>query len=535
MERKHVETASELISESKLPGRVILYGAGWAGKSIYEYLRNKKVPVTAFAVTEQTGNREIEGLPVHSIDKLLKRYRQEELRIFLTVTELNQKVLEEELSKRNIDSYVVISDSILYEITRENQATAAEKAEQAKNVSNTSNTQKTVGYLTPGYLNTDYAERRLIMDKIKDVSYVVIPKETARIEDLMDIEDAEDIKDDVSQQGKRNDGVKRRRELAEACYCPDRYVPEVGMIHTFNMVCSTSLPWCASFETTIPRMSVQTDAEETYFRKLLSGMMQQNCRALYALSQSAYDIQKFSLGAWLSEEEKAILMEKTQVLHPPQSVLITEERLRKKQTLQKIHFLFIGRGFFFKGGREVVDVLTEFEDRYDFELTLISSLQYNDYFTKTSYEEMVKYRKQILEKQWIHFYESLPNEMVLEKCKEAMVGLLPSFGDTYGYVVLEMQAAGCPVVTTNIRAFPEINPEECGWTCQLPTDELGFCEAEDLEELSGQLKEELRRCFQEIFEHPETIYEKGRKSLERIRNMHDPQKYQKELRKILFS
>ena len=166
MERKHVETASELISESKLPGRVILYGAGWAGKSIYEYLRNKKVPVTAFAVTEQTGNREIEGLPVHSIDKLLKRYRQEELRIFLTVTELNQKVLEEELSKRNIDSYVVISDSILYEITRENQATAAEKAEQAKNVSNTSNTQKTVGYLTPGYLNTDYAERRLIMDKI---------------------------------------------------------------------------------------------------------------------------------------------------------------------------------------------------------------------------------------------------------------------------------------------------------------------------------------------------------------------------------
>lgn len=41
-------------------------------------------------------------------------------------------------------------------------------------------------------------------------------------------------------------------------------------------------------------------------------------------------------------------------------------------------------------------------------------------------------------------------------------------------------------------------------------------------------------CFQDIFEHPEMIKKKGSKSLERIRRMHDPKEYQKELAKNLF-
>lgn len=224
-------------------------------------------------------------------------------------------------------------------------------------------------------------------------------------------------------------------------------------------------------------------------------------------------------------------MNKTKVLHPPQNILITEEEFRKKQNAQEIHFLFIGRDFFIKGGREMLEVLAEFEGKYCFDLTLISSLQYGDYFTKTSYEEMCRCKRIIQEKPWIHYYESLPNEEVLAKCKDATVGLLPSLADTYGYAVLEMQAAGCPVITTNVRAFPETNNEECGWICRLPVDELGICMEQDAEIWSEILRKELRRCFQEIFDAPEKVCEKGMKALERIRRMHDPYKYQKELRK----
>lgn len=160
-------------------------------------------------------------------------------------------------------------------------------------------------------------------------------------------------------------------------------------------------------------------------------------------------------------------------------------------------------------------------------------MQYDDYFTKTPYEEMMNYKTIIYQKSWINYYESLPNKVVLEKCKEATVGLLPSVADTYGYTVLEMQAAGCPVVTTNVRAFPETNNEDCGWICRLPIDKLGFCMEQDPETWSSILKIELRRCFYEIFSQPWKIKEKGQKAVERIRSMHNLHAYQKELQKNL--
>lgn len=47
------------------------------------------------------------------------------------------------------------------------------------------------------------------------------------------------------------------------------------------------------------------------------------------------------------------------------------------------------------------------------------------------------------------------------------------------------------------------------------------------------MKEELKRCFQNIFDYPEKIKQKGKKALERIRVMHDPYAYQKELQSNL--
>ena len=90
------------------------------------------------------------------------------------------------------------------------------------------------------------------------------------------------------------------------------------------------------------------------------------------------------------------------------------------------------------------------------------------------------------------------------------------------------------MITSNVRAMPEINNEECGWVCHLPVNDLGFCLVHDVTEWSPILDSELTKCLQKIFEHPEEIKKKGKKALERIRNMHDPQKYQNELRKNIF-
>ena len=56
--------------------------------------------------------------------------------------------------------------------------------------------------------------------------------------------------------------------------------------------------------------------------------------------------------------------------------------------------------------------------------------------------------------------------------KNTHVGLLPSYADTYGYSVLEAQSFGCPVITTNIRAMPEINNSKKGWIIKVDKDSL---------------------------------------------------------------
>lgn len=56
--------------------------------------------------------------------------------------------------------------------------------------------------------------------------------------------------------------------------------------------------------------------------------------------------------------------------------------------------------------------------------------------------------------------------------KKSDVGLLPTWADTYGYSVLEFQACGCPVISSNTRGLPEINNNEAGWIINMPLTKL---------------------------------------------------------------
>lgn len=507
-----IKTIKDLLETANKKNTLILYGAGVVGKTVGEFLKNRNIIVSAYAITKLSDKKERDGIPIYSLEYVLRSFELRNINFIITATGVNRLLIKKELDDRKIDSYFELPESLIYKIVQENRRENARKAERNKG----EKSEKTIGFLKPGYLDSDYAEHRLIIDIIKGISYVELPKETA---------------DFLPMSPYYEENVEKYKSLVEACYCPNEYVPEVDLIHTFNVVCNTDIPWCASFETIIPRVWQETEEEKKYFLQLVEYLKCSNCKALYALSQNAYNIQMDNIMSVLSLADAKLIMEKTRVLHPPQKVLITKAEFIKKHTVAKIHFIFIGRLFFIKGGREIIQALSKFEGKYDFKLTLISSFLYDDYFTNTSYEELVRCKDLVKSKAWIDYYESLPNDMVLEKCKEATVGLLPSVDETYGYVVLEMQASGCPVVTTNIRAFPENNNQECGWICRLPSDKLGRCSERETKVWSTILQRELERCFQEIFDHPEKIKTKGMAALNQIRKKHDPEQYQRELRR----
>ena len=98
-----------------------------------------------------------------------------------------------------------------------------------------------------------------------------------------------------------------------------------------------------------------------------------------------------------------------------------------------------------------------------------------------------------------------------------------------GYSVLEMQACGCPVITTDIRALPEMNNEKCGWLIRVPkhpSTEAVYETNEDLENLKKTVRQGIDSILHEIMEEPEKIRYKGKCCIDRIRACHSPQKYE---------
>ena len=176
-------------------------------------------------------------------------------------------------------------------------------------------------------------------------------------------------------------------------------------------------------------------------------------------------------------------------------------------------------------------------------LTIVSSLSINDYATQYTKEEQRVLKQEVLEildrrTDQIDWHQSLPNEKVLSIMKTSHVGLLPTWHDTYGYSVLEFQASGCPVISTDIRALPEINNNTCGWV--IPIGKRFDARISPLKSkkqrnaFSKDLTDSLKTLFEEILGSPRALLqEKAEKALARIRAEHDPEKHKLALIKIL--
>ncbi|MET0247260.1 MAG: glycosyltransferase [Sphingomonas sp.] len=124
---------------------------------------------------------------------------------------------------------------------------------------------------------------------------------------------------------------------------------------------------------------------------------------------------------------------------------------------------------------------------------------------------------------------------MLDLMRSSHVGLLPTWADTYGYSVLEAQAAGCPVITTDIRALPEINDDRQGWMIPVPRDDRGnglLATAEARRRFSEVLEAGLEQAVDTILADPASIATKGALALRRIATLHSPQRHGEVLREI---
>ena len=322
---------------------------------------------------------------------------------------------------------------------------------------------------------------------------------------------------------------------------------KVDLLHFSNGISYGKTPWVSHFETILPRFTeLLNRAKDQHWQNLqpgrltlrgLEALRSPTCKQIIAWSENAADFQRKFLSEISSEYREPILAKLT-VLHPAQEVLVERVIPREYDQEHPIRFVFVGAGFFRKGGRELFQIFEKLagEEGLPVRLVVVSGLRLEPYAAQET-EEDLNWARQIIaaKPKWLEYYEELPNSEVLELLKKADVGLLPTWADTYGLSVLEAQACGCPVISTDVRALPEINNNRVGWLIRVSKDELGeafYTTAEDRQRLSQEIQNGLESIIRSIVAEPAMVALKGQAALERIRTEHDPQVYADKLRQI---
>ena len=309
-------------------------------------------------------------------------------------------------------------------------------------------------------------------------------------------------------------------------------VSKVDLLHFFNGISLSNKPWLTTFETTLPRFG---SASKFWYTWGIKRLAHDSCKKIMALSNAALEIQKNNLNKNYPQYYQSII-DKTIVLYPPQE-MIENHKLPINED-SDIHFAIIGADFFRKGGLEILKVFNRLEQGgvHNWKLNIVSSLQYGDYASKATVNERDEALKLINSNEKIQHYSSLPNDKVIELLQATDVALLPTYADTFGYSVLEAQATGCPVISTDIRALPEINNNQCGWLINVQKDSDGnavLASKNDRESFSQQIESRLFQILSsEIFSHPQMIREKGQAAVARIKKNHSPLEIAHQLERI---
>ena len=190
--------------------------------------------------------------------------------------------------------------------------------------------------------------------------------------------------------------------------------------------------------------------------RLLAGP---KCRRILTHSEASLNSLKLGLG-----KDFGSIAVKTGVLPPvvPSKYLLRNPQ--KRDSDEPARILFVGNHFFDKGGRELFYAYRRLRQRFDVNLVLVTGApkHHESYFNSFS---------EILRKEpGVTFYSRIPKDFLWKECfAKSDIFCMPSYMDTFGYVVLEAMANRLPTVTTDMFALPEIvRNEETGLLVHAP-------------------------------------------------------------------
>lgn len=315
---------------------------------------------------------------------------------------------------------------------------------------------------------------------------------------------------------------------------------KIDIFHSFNRIYYGRKNWVVTFENTIPAFRDEKRDYQIYSNARMKYLLNDKCKAILPMSNWAYNQ---AVNLWrqvISSREVEKLISKTKIMQPPQESLITYNELINKfdNMSEEVRFVFVGRDFWRKGGEIAINALKEIRKKYNVKITVISKLDIAEQaYSPKSNKDMLNYFK--INSDWITYYSELPNDKVIEILKSSHIGLLPTWFDTYGFSVLEMQSTGCPVITTNTNALPEINSCDRGWfiDTQSIINSIGndYYNKDICNKMSSYMVNSLINCIKNILLNKNEVKEKAICAYEYILVEHLPQNYKEKMKFIYES
>lgn len=235
------------------------------------------------------------------------------------------------------------------------------------------------------------------------------------------------------------------------------------LIHAFNRIPLGRKKFVIGFESHLPRMF--GGLPHRLERHLWSSLVSDRCRGIVAISQFARDsfVEQVE-AASLPSSDQTLLLKKLTTRYPNLPLPAYENLNTEFVTGGPFRFLFVGNHFARKGGCVVLRMAElSLRRKLPFEFAIVSDLQcggaiWSDPLGVDCFDRYLK----LLTLENVEHHLALPNADVMNLLKNAHMGLLPTFSDTFGYSVIEAMSLAKPVLVTRQGALPEIVDDECG-------------------------------------------------------------------------
>ncbi len=293
---------------------------------------------------------------------------------------------------------------------------------------------------------------------------------------------------------------------------------KIDLFHFFNGITPVKKPWVVTFETKVPRPDVN-------FLQGYAWLAGKYCKKIIAYSERAYnaELQLLKQHPCYCDD----MLPKMTVLRPSQPLIANG--LEHKDYSGFIHFLFAGHAFYRKGGYELVKAFAQcYHKGLPVRLTMVSKLEVEGYCDRNISPDIeAETHRLIAGNPSVTWYRQLSNKQVLQLLLEAHVGILPSFGETYGYFLLEAMACGCAVVATAVSPLTEIVSDQCGYLLNVPTamKDVEYIDIDNparYKEISARLTERIFQSIEAICNDTKLLQAKSLLALQHIREKYSP-------------